>query len=219
MHETDNSSPFFSVVITTYNRVNLLKRALNSLFQQTEMDWEAIIIDDGSEDGTSKMVEELQKLHPAIHYFYQPNKGSYQAKNEGMNRSKGKFITFLDSDDEYAPNHLWSRKEILTEDLKIRFLHGGVQVIGEEYVPDRFDNQKDIHLSACAISGTFVIENQLAQEIGGFRKMSVGMDGDYLERVEEQHVKIEKTMIPTYIYHHETEDSITNRVKRNRDKK
>ena len=95
--------PFFSVIITTYNRKKLLERALSSLLNQTEKDWEVVLIDDGSEDGTSEMIPAYQKKIPRFSYVYQENKGFIQAKNEGIRRSKGEYLTFLDSDDEWLP--------------------------------------------------------------------------------------------------------------------
>lgn len=213
----NHNTPYFSVVITTYNRALLVQRALDSLLAQTATDWEAIIIDDGSVDNTKEIILEYQKEYGAVlRYFYQSNQGSFAAKNAGMQRAKGQYITFLDADDEYILTHLETRKQLLMQHPSTRFLHGGVQIIGSEYVPDRFDLSKDIHISECAVSGTFFIEAELAKEVGGFKKMPVGMDGDYLERVENNGASILKTDIPSYVYHHETEDSITNSATKNR---
>jgi glycosyltransferase involved in cell wall biosynthesis len=204
--------PFFSVIITTYNRSTLLKRALNSLIAQTETDWEAIIVDDGSTDDTASLIKPYMENDSRIKYVYQKNAGYAMAKNTGIFLSKGKFITFLDSDDEYALTHLEKRKVILMNNPKIEFLHGGIKVIGSQYVPDRFDLNKVVHLSDCEIGGTFFIKREIAVSFNGFKKMPLGSDGDFFERISEAGVNIMKTQIPTYVYHRENADSITNNL-------
>ncbi len=76
-------SPFFSVIVTTYNRAALLKRALNSLITQTERDWEAIIVDDGSTDDTETQMNDY-KNDGRIKYFKHEHKGATIAKNEAI---------------------------------------------------------------------------------------------------------------------------------------
>lgn len=204
------TAPFFSVIITTYNRAALLKRALNSLLAQTETDWEAIIIDDGSTDHTE--FEACAYRSQQVKYFRQESRGASEAKNRGMYLSKGKFVTFLDSDDEYHPTHLESRKIVLMK-TQIDFLHGGVKVIGNQFVPDRFNYGKLVPLSECAIGGTFFIRKNLGLLLKGFRSLPLGSDGDLLERASQQNIFIAKTDLPTYIYHRENSNSITNNLK------
>jgi glycosyltransferase involved in cell wall biosynthesis len=210
--------PFFSVIITTYNRSTLLKRALDSLIAQTEKDWEAIIIDDGSTDNTASSIKPYLENGSRVKYVYQENTGYAMSKNTGIFLSKGKFITFLDSDDEYATTHLEERKSILVNNPEIEFLHGGVKVIGSQYVPDRFDYYKMVPLSECEIGGTFFIKREVATSFHGFRKMPLGSDGDFFDRINDAGVSIMKTQIPTYIYHRENDDSITNTLMLDREK-
>lgn len=210
--------PFFSVIITTYNRSTLLTRALDSLIAQTETDWEAIIVDDGSTDNTASLIKPYLENDSRIKYVYQKNAGYAMSKNTGIFLAKGKFITFLDSDDEYAPTHLEERKLILMNHPTIEFLHGGVKVLGSQYVPDRFDFNKMVPLSECEIGGTFFIKKEVAISFNGFKKMPLGSDGDFFERINKAGVNIMKTQIPTYIYHRENADSITNTLMVEREK-
>lgn len=92
------STPAFSVIITTYNRSGLLGRAVQSVLSQTYTDFELIIVDDGSKDDTRDVVNRWSD--PRIRYFYQENAGMPVARNNGFKKSRGRFITFLDSDDE-----------------------------------------------------------------------------------------------------------------------
>ena len=202
--------PFFSIIITTYNRKNILKRALDSLMKQTENDWEAIIVDDDSIDDTSSLVLPLTNANSRIKYLKKAHSGEAMSKNEGINLASGKFISFLDSDDEYGPGHLQLRKAILMQNPSVNFLYGGVKIIGNQYVPDRFDHTKRINLNKCAIGGTFFIERSTLLQLKGFRNLMIGTDADLFERAVTAKVIMKETGIPTYIYHHETEDSITN---------
>jgi hypothetical protein len=100
-------------------------------------------------------------------------------------------------------------------DSSIRFLHGGARIIGNQYVPDRFDYKKKINLNECVIGGTFFIERNLLFQLRGFRQIILGTDADLFDRVIEAGIPVNETKLPTYIYHHENEDSITNMLFKN----
>lgn len=204
--------PFFSVIIAAYNRSELLIRALDSLISQTENDWEAIIIDDGSTDGTACRIAPFLKLKKNIHYTWQKPQGASGAKNTGSLLSKGKYITFLDSDDEYYPCHLQSRRKILEAHPEVEFLYGGTKVMGNEYVPDRFDYGKMIHLNDCSVGGTFFIKKDLFLRLGGFADIPFGSDADFFDRINSSGILKIKAESSTYIYHRENANSITNNM-------
>lgn len=207
-----SDSPFFSVIITSYNRATLLKRALDSLLGQTEKDWEAIVINDGSTDHTHFVMQPYLKRNKNIIYIRQKSMGATLSKNQGILQAKGKFVTFLDSDDEYSPEHLETRKALLIKNNEVEFLYGGVKVIGSEYVPDRHNYQKMVHLSTCAIGGAFFIKKRMSLSLNGFTEMPLGSDGDLFERAYNMGINMMKTELPTYIYHRETLNSITNNL-------
>lgn len=91
-----------SVVIPTYDRYELLQRALKSVYAQTYMPKEVIVVDDGSQDDTSY----IQKDFPNIIYVYQKNRGVSFARNRGIQKANGEWIAFLDSDDEWDSKKL-----------------------------------------------------------------------------------------------------------------
>ncbi|MDP4223363.1 MAG: glycosyltransferase family 2 protein [Bacteroidota bacterium] len=206
------AQPFFSVIITTYNREELLKRALRSLVSQTEKDWEGIIIDDESADGTYNLIYPVIKSAGNLTYIRQDHGGETAAKNAGIKAAKGLFVTFLDSDDEYAPGHLEYRKSILKANPFVKFLYGGAKIIGNRFVPDRNNPAEKIDLKNCVIGGTFFIERNLLLSLNGFRQIYLGTDADLFDRVKKTGTEMIQTVHPSYIYHHETEDSITNRM-------
>lgn len=204
------SQPYFSIIITTFNRAHILSRALESLISQTEQDWEAIIVDDESSDDTYLQVLPYLRSDHRIKYIRKTHSGEALSKNAGINLSSGKFISFLDSDDEYSPMHLQLRRAILLQNPSVRFLYGGVWVIGNQYVPDRYDNTKQINIKDCVIGGTFFIDRNVLAQLKGLRLIMLGADADLFDRAVEEGVFMMKTNIPTYIYHRENEDSITN---------
>ncbi len=211
-HNRLNFRPFFSVVITTYNRAHLITRALNSLISQTEFDWEAIIVDDDSSDDTYSKILSYTKKYSQIRYIKKIHSGEALSKNTGIYSAKGRFITFLDSDDEYDPLHLESRKQILMHNLNVELLYGGVKILGNQYVPDRYNYEKNINLNECIIGGTFFIDRNIALSLNGFRNILVGTDADLFDRAKNAGTTMIEVSQPTYIYHHETADSITNRL-------
>lgn len=97
----------FTIFIPTYNRAQLLPRALESVEQQTFHDFEVVIIDDGSTDNTAEIVKVWQTRgdFPVL-YHYQPNQGKPAAHNTGVEKAQGFFIVNLDSDDLLTPNAL-----------------------------------------------------------------------------------------------------------------
>jgi glycosyltransferase involved in cell wall biosynthesis len=202
------------VIITTYNRANLITRTIDSLISQSEKDWEAIIVDDGSTDETFSHIGQYLKFYSEIRYIKQSHKGFVAAKNTGLKSASGRFITFLDSDDEFDPIHLESRKLFLIQNPSVKFLYGGVKVIGDQYVPDRFNPAKKVNLDECIIGGTFFIERNTANYLNGFRDLPLGDDADLFDRAKAAGVPAMKVYHPTYIYHRETDDSVTNRLLR-----
>lgn len=155
------------------------------------------------------LIKDYQKNHANIHYYWQENSGVVATKNKGMQYAKGKYITFLDSDDYYLPDHLAYRKRMLLENSNIDLLHGGVQIIGNEYVPDRNNVGQMIHLSKCVIGATFFIKKESTKVLEGFRKLPIGTDADLFERATKLKLKIKKVEYPSYVYDRSHNDSIT----------
>jgi len=101
-------SPFFSVVIPTYNRETTIKNAVLSVLAQTFSSFEMIIVDDGSTDTTSSIILDLAQADSRIRYLHQHNQERGAARNSGISLATGKWISFLDSDEIFLPRHLES---------------------------------------------------------------------------------------------------------------
>jgi glycosyltransferase involved in cell wall biosynthesis len=92
-----------SIIIPTHNRKAFVLEAVGSVLAQTLEDYELIVVDDGSVDGTG---EALKKYEDRLHYLFQENQGVSAARNCGLAHSQGEFIAFLDSDDLWLPKKL-----------------------------------------------------------------------------------------------------------------
>jgi len=97
-------SILFSVIIPTYNRAEIIGKAIESILSQTYNYWELIIVDDGSTDNTSEIINSYNDTR--IKYFYKKNEERSIARNYGIAKAKGDYISFLDDDDYYLPQFL-----------------------------------------------------------------------------------------------------------------
>lgn len=105
------AAPLFSVVIPVYNRASVLGHALRSVLAQSCQDFEIIVVDDGSTDDLKRIVD--RPSDPRIRFFRQNNRGGSAARNAGIDQARGRYIAFLDSDDEFLPHHLEAMKRLL----------------------------------------------------------------------------------------------------------
>ena len=102
-----------SVITPVYNDEVYIRRAAKSVAEQTVPVYEHIIINDGSTDGTARVLEELKETYPNVHLITQKRKGAAIARNQGIDHAKGKYIAFLDSDD------LWHKRKV---ENQVRFM-------------------------------------------------------------------------------------------------
>lgn len=98
------NSPFFTVVVPTYNRANFIVQTVNALLNQKFGDFELIVVDDGSTDNTQKLLAHI--TDPRFHYFFKENGERGAARNYGAALAKGRYVNFFDSDDLPNKNHL-----------------------------------------------------------------------------------------------------------------
>jgi glycosyltransferase involved in cell wall biosynthesis len=121
-------APKVSVIIPTYNSARFLPEALESVFSQNYADYEVIVVDDGSTDGTTAV---LQPYAGRIRYLYQPNAGSAAARNTGLDMGRGEYIVFLDADDLLLPGKLREQAAFLEVRASIGAVHSGWHLINE----------------------------------------------------------------------------------------
>lgn len=131
-----NKVPTVSIIIPTYNRAHLIERAIESVLHQTYQDFELIIIDDGSTDNTDDIINKFQKKDDRIIYLkHDRNKGGSAARNTGIKASRGEYIAFLDSDDEWLPEKLEKQMDFF-ESNNYGFIYCNM------IIEDKIDNTK-----------------------------------------------------------------------------
>lgn len=101
-----NPSPFFSVIIPSYNYANFLPNTIDSVLKQSFTNFELIVINDGSTDNTDEMMEVYERENPKIKYISQKNQGVSETRNRGIKIAKGEYVYLFDSDDIMLPKAL-----------------------------------------------------------------------------------------------------------------
>jgi glycosyltransferase involved in cell wall biosynthesis len=124
---------FFSIVIPTYNRAHLIINTLDSIFNQKFYDFEVIIVDDGSTDSTKDAVIDYIHKHQLLncYYYYKENAERGAARNFGIEKAKGQWITFLDSDDLFYPNHLQLASDFINNNSECKLFHSAYEYKNE----------------------------------------------------------------------------------------
>lgn len=115
-----------SVVIPTYNEAGTIRRAIQSVLDQTCQADEIIVVDDGSVDGTTALVRDF---FPSVRLFTQANAGAGAARNLGIQASNGSHIAFLDADDRWLPDKLAKQLAYLEQDPKIALISSAVRYV------------------------------------------------------------------------------------------
>ncbi|WP_282022627.1 glycosyltransferase family 2 protein [Priestia flexa] len=119
--------PQVSIVIPTYNSKNTLESTIYSCLNQTYYDIEIIIIDDGSTDDTLSLIKSINDQR--LRYYYFKNQGRSAARNEGIKKSRGKYLQFLDSDDTLERDKIARAISILEHDLDIDAVQCGTNYV------------------------------------------------------------------------------------------
>ena len=173
-----------SVVIPVHNRKELLLRAVGSVFEQTFREWELIVVDDGSTDGTRELTRGLEGGR--VRCFFQPRSGVSCARNLGVKAAQYPWIAFLDSDDYWLPGKLQGQLRALQENPQYDIVHTEEIWIRR----GRRVNPKKIHrkyggwiyqhcLPRCIVSPSSVLLHRRVLEDGGGFDESFPVCEDY----------------------------------------
>jgi Glycosyl transferase family 2 len=166
--------PEVSIILPTYNRLDVIGRAIASIIVQTHQDWELLVVDDGSGDGT---IERREGLDPRIRFIRQMNQGVAAARNTGLSASRGRYIAFMDSDDEWRPEFL----ALTTAFLRA---HPDEHWVATESHEDLGDGAPPIHHSRHDIGSIYL---GFARSIGSRSlELPPGVDDDYLRIYERK---------------------------------
>lgn len=191
----------------------LVKRAIDSVLNQDYQNFELIIIDDGSHTDTYNQVLAYAKRHEdKIVYIRHANRGQARSINRGILNSTGEYITILDGDDEYKPNHLRACLQAMTHaDLIASTTETVVDTEDDYYVPDRKNHSELVHVDDCILFAT-LFGKRAVFESADFQGQYAA-DADFYERAA-QHYRVEKVDLRTYVYYRNIPTSICSTIKR-----
>lgn len=182
-----NQSPKVSIILPTYNRAYLIGRAIQSILNQTYQDFEIIIIDDGSKDDTEKIIRGFKEKDNRIKYIsFDANKGAAAARNAGIKMSKGEYITFQDSDDEWVIDKLEKQMKVIeTSSENIVVYCGFWRIDGDEkiYIPDINILNREGNINKELLKGNFVDTPSILLPKKNLEK--VGMFDENLSRLQD----------------------------------
>lgn len=210
----NNNTAKVSVLMTVFNTdFFYTKRAIDSVLQQDFQDFELIIIDDGSkENDRESLLNYIEKNEDKISYIRHSNRGQSESINRGVTFSVGEYITIIDSDDQYKPNHLSAcLLEINELDLICSNSETIVDSENDYYVSDKNDLTKLIHLDEVILFGTLFGRKKVFTSIDF--KTGFAADSDFYERAT-QLFRVKKLDLRTYVYHRNIPNSICAIIKK-----
>jgi glycosyltransferase involved in cell wall biosynthesis len=162
------SFPLVSVIIPSYNYGFVIAETIASLQRQTLLEWEAIIVDDGSVDDTESVVKPLAAQDARVIYIKQVNAGVSAARNRAMKLAKGKFIQFLDADDLLSPQKLEIHSDFLIENPGENIVFGNVRYF-KHGIPEKLqysmDGSSEVELAAISLTPSEAIERMFTHNI------------------------------------------------------
>jgi len=204
-----DTSPLVTIVIPTFNRLSLLKETVASIITQTFTDWELIVADDGSDDGTAEWIHSLPDKR--IQVLELAHCGNIAAvRNAGARAGKGKWIAFLDSDDMWLPAKLEIQLRLLQQEGK-RWSYGGFEFMNEEgeMIPKKSGQYNPVSgwiirqliKNEVAVDvGSMLLERKLFEELGGFNtdpRLFCREDYEFTLRLA---LKAEALAVPNVLY-------------------
>ena len=216
-------APRVSVVIPTYNRVAMLRRAIDSVLAQTVRDFELIVVDNGSRDGTEEMVRNIPD--PRVRLVRRPRpEGPARARNAGIAVARGEWVAFLDDDDEWLPEKLERQMARVEQesDPKIAIVYCSFyleRASGERSLPTDPELPEgdllDIYLKQDVASAPslYVVKRSALTEIGGFAPAADSAeDVDCWMRLACRGYRFVAVQEPLVVYHFHRDQITKNAV-------
>ncbi|RKY09255.1 MAG: hypothetical protein DRP56_02880 [Planctomycetota bacterium] len=213
-----------SVIIPAFNSEATISRAINSVLAQTYSDYEIIVVDDGSTDGTSGVVRSYGNK---VKYIYQENAGPAAARNTAITSARGQWLAFLDDDDEWLPTKLQKQIHLLEANAQLkwcctnRYQTDGKRKItfgNEQKITTALQNRDyfesyflaDAKGQCPIITTCLMIHRGLFDELGGFDPHYVrGQDLDMWWRIAHHYSQIGYIAEPLALRHLEDENPVT----------
>lgn len=206
--------PKISILMAVYNTdFFLVKRAIDSVLNQDFQDFEMIVIDDGSQNGTqAQLLNYVIQNENKISYLRHTNCGQSESINRGILNSTGEYITILDADDEYKPHHLSScLKAVESLDLIASTTETIVDNLDDFYVPDKYDQSQLIHVDECILFATLFGKKDVFIDLK-FQKRYAA-DAQFYESASQKYA-VDKVNLRTYIYYRNIPNSTCANIKK-----
>lgn len=208
------TAPFFSVVIPLYNKRPYIRRAVNSVLRQTFTDFELIVVDDGSTDGSHEVLADIGDTR--YRFVRQENQGGAggQARNTGMAQARGNWCAFLDGDDMWLPMHLAELKRIIDRHPDAGLIsprpleHSDGTDVDPADSPTAEIRRVDYFFEAARQIGmnnasSSAIPRTVFRELGGFINIRSGPDLEYWARIALRYPVVLSSRV-TSIYFRDT---------------
>ena len=207
------SNPKVSVIIPTYNRADLLPRAVNSVLSQTFQDYEIIIVDDCSPDNTQDIISTFsdRRVRSVRHDI---NLRQSAAINTGISLARGEYVAFLDDDDEWLPNKLRGQIEILdSSEEDVGLVYGWLETVNHstgrpigEYLLRIEGNifEELVALNSPGQPSVLMARTSIAKEVGGFGECLTRFnDTDFILRISQKYkvALIPEVVARAYVSH------------------
>lgn len=142
--------PCVSIIVPAFNLENYIDKTLESIVQQTFLDWEALVIDDDSSDNTSKIIKRWTLRDERIRFLRnQKSKGPSGARNTGIDNARGQWVAFLDGDDMFERNALESRIEAAKANPSCRFISGDFKNLSEGDTSGKPFSETNVYWREC----------------------------------------------------------------------
>lgn len=210
-----NASPAVSVIMPAFNGARYIREAMASVAAQTRGDWELVVIDDGSSDGTAEAASRFAAENPAlsIKVLRQPNGGAAAARNAGIRAAAGRYLAFLDCDDVWLPHKLETQLPALEKDPEIGLVFSDTGYFGERYdgrppcvlpdFPSGGPDLAELFSGNCISTLTVVVRREILEMVGGFdESVSVGEDYDlWLRIASKSRVVCVRSVVSKYRVH------------------
>lgn len=198
----------FSIVIPTYNRADFIDKTIESLLKQSFMDFEIIVVDDGSTDNTQTVVEQIKDER--VFYYKKDNAERGAARNFGANKSKGDYINFFDSDDLAYENHLQVAFDTIQNNNAPAVFHLGFDIkypdgaIARPPTKVTAINKQLIYGNVMSCNGVFVKkEIALKNPFSEIRELSASEDYLLWLQLASQHTILNNNTITSTIIEHD----------------
>lgn len=121
-----------SVIIPLYNTEKYIEETIQSVIKQSYPNIEVIVIDDGSHDNSADIIKKVTREDERVSYHYQNNNGVSIARNNGIEKTHGEYVFFLDADDVWLTDHIEKRIALFEKDSSIQWTFGSIELIDEK---------------------------------------------------------------------------------------